>query len=155
MANRLSLSRSQLSAFLKDFESIKQFEKLFGMTNEQVVSLEQMAIVAASAQATAQAALAEVSRIADALELLASAPARLIAGEPEDSSDARSGALVTDELADVDTDAPQDGDALIYSDGLWTNGAVAQVDIGGSVLTVSAGAADSGGTGYRMLRVAN
>ena len=153
MAERLSLSRSQLASFLKDFEQIKQFEKLFGMTNASIDTIEQLTVLAAGAQSTANAALAELSRIADALELLALAPKHQPIPEPEVTI-MRRGALTANELADVDTANPQDADALVFSNGKWRNGAVTQVDIG-TVETIEVGAADSGGIGYRLLRVAN
>jgi len=76
MANRrLGLTRDQLASFLSDFEQIKQFERLFGTVDDiDNVQLESLAISSGNAEATANEALAELRRIADALELLANAP---------------------------------------------------------------------------------
>lgn len=71
----LKLTRNQLAAFLKDHESIKQFEKLFVQVDETTPdAVQEAGIAAVSAQATANEALAQLRRIADALELLSLAP---------------------------------------------------------------------------------
>jgi hypothetical protein len=60
-ANKLNLTRSQLRAFLKDHESIKQFEKLFAVVDEIAPDfVNEVAIAAGSAQATALSAIAQI-----------------------------------------------------------------------------------------------
>ena len=76
MTERLYLSRVQLSAFLKDPQAIKQFEDLFKSV-AQVPSdgFSEVSIAAENAVIASQQALGELSRIANALEMLALAPA--------------------------------------------------------------------------------
>lgn len=72
---RLKLSREQLAGFLKDHQSIKQFEQLFSTVDEIAPDfVNEVNISAGIAQSTANDALAQIKRIADAVELLASAP---------------------------------------------------------------------------------
>lgn len=73
-AQKLGLTRDQLASFLNDFEQIKQFEKLFTTADSNSVIIDEVSIAAGGAQATANDALAQIARIADALELLATAP---------------------------------------------------------------------------------
>lgn len=98
---RLNLSRDQLATFLKNHEQIKQFEALFSVAdtiapdvvnevkieagsaqataNEALAQISRLAnesFEAASAQATANEAMAQLQRIANALELLATNPAQ-------------------------------------------------------------------------------
>jgi hypothetical protein len=74
-AQKLGLTRDQLAKFLTDHEQIKQFEKLF-LTVDTIgtVTLDDITILASGANASANEALAQITRIADALELLAQAP---------------------------------------------------------------------------------
>lgn len=76
MANgRLNLTRDQLAAFLKDHQSIKQFELLFSTVDAIAPNfVNEVSIAAENAGSRAQEALDALQRIADALELLASAP---------------------------------------------------------------------------------
>jgi hypothetical protein len=97
---RLNLTRDQLASFLKNFEQVKQFEKLFQVVDEleaitgtdfefaadtaqasanealaQIVSLAQAsAINSSTAEQKAVEALDTLGRIANALEMLATAP---------------------------------------------------------------------------------
>lgn len=93
----LGLTRDQLATFLKTHEAIKQFENLFRIVEEfsssgdtsaasaqasaadalsQIVDLKQDSMLSASsAHALASAALAQLSVIADALQLIATSPA--------------------------------------------------------------------------------
>lgn len=99
-SSRLNLTRDQLASFLSDHEQIKQFERLFALVNElQPTTLNDLSIAAGNAEQKAiealdliasfaqtsaidtaiadqkgTQALTALSRIADALELLASAP---------------------------------------------------------------------------------
>ncbi len=74
--NNLNLSRNQLAAFLKDHESIRQFERLFSIANDiGPDGLNEVQVEAGTANAKAEAALTALQRIADALEMLATAPA--------------------------------------------------------------------------------
>lgn len=72
---QLKLSREQLAAFLKDHQAIKQFEKLFSTVDEIAPDfVNEVSLSAGIAQTTANEALAQLKRIADAVELLALAP---------------------------------------------------------------------------------
>lgn len=103
MANqKLNLTRDQLASFLKNYDQIKQFEKLFAIVdqvsaspdtaaidtlagdalaaaNNAIALIEQLAglveLLAGNAEQKAIQALDQLSRIADAVELLANAPA--------------------------------------------------------------------------------
>lgn len=61
MANKLRITRDQLSRFLPDHESVKQFEQLFDVV-EQIAPdvFNEVAIAAGSAQATALNAIAQI-----------------------------------------------------------------------------------------------
>ena len=73
---KLNLNRNQLAEFLRDQKQIKQFEKLFTFADVIVSnSINAIDIEAGTAQATDNEALAQLHRIANALELLATAPA--------------------------------------------------------------------------------
>lgn len=75
MVDRLRLSRSQIAKIVgNDPDAIKQFEKLFQMADGQDTSIDEVAVVAGTADGKASQALAELQRIADALEVLAMAP---------------------------------------------------------------------------------
>lgn len=75
MTERLHLSRAQLTAFLKDPLAVKQFEGLFKAADQIIPDgFSEVSIVAENARSTSQQALAELRRIADALEVLALAP---------------------------------------------------------------------------------
>jgi hypothetical protein len=77
ISRRLNLTRDQLSAFLTDQQQIRQFELLFSTVDQiQVIVGTDFEYQADNAAATANDALAQISRIAQALELLALAPAR-------------------------------------------------------------------------------
>lgn len=72
---KLQLTRNQLAAFLNDHESIKQFERLFSLADSiGPDGLNEVQVEAGTAQATANEALTQLARIADALEMLATAP---------------------------------------------------------------------------------
>ena len=72
---KLNLTRDQLSTFLKNFEQIKQFENLFAVADSIAPDVvNEVKIEAGTAQATANEALAQLQRIANALEMLATAP---------------------------------------------------------------------------------
>ena len=88
MANsKLNLTRDQLALFLKDHESIKQFERLFATVDEIAPDfVNEVAISAGTAQATANDALALI----DALEAINAA---VIAGELDAQIEAASGQL--------------------------------------------------------------
>ena len=77
MATRkLNLTRDQLATFLKNSEQIKQFEQLFQVADAVSAATDTagIGIEAGNAQASANEALAQLQRIADALALLAAAP---------------------------------------------------------------------------------
>lgn len=75
VSRRLNLTRDQLAAFLTDQQQIRQFELLFAVVDElQVITGTDFEYQADTAAATANEALAQISRLAQALELLAGAP---------------------------------------------------------------------------------
>ena len=75
MVKRLNLTRDQFASFLQDHEQIKQFERLFATVDTiDTVTLDEISISAGNAEASANDALAQITRIADALELLTQAP---------------------------------------------------------------------------------
>jgi hypothetical protein len=72
---KLGLTRDQLAIFLKDHEQIKQFENLFAVADAIAPDVvNEVSIAAGTAQATANEALAQITRIAQVLELLVTAP---------------------------------------------------------------------------------
>lgn len=73
---KLNLTRDQLATFLKNHEQIKQFERLFQIADEVAPSSDTtgISIQAGNADAAANEALAQITRIANALEMLATAP---------------------------------------------------------------------------------
>jgi hypothetical protein len=74
-SRRLNLTRDQLATFLTDQQQIRQFELLFSTVDEiQVIVGTDFEYQADTAAATANEALAQISRLADAVELLALAP---------------------------------------------------------------------------------
>ena len=75
-SRRLNLTRDQLAAFLTDQQQIRQFELLFSVVDQiQVITGTDFEYQADTAAATANEALAQISRLADALELVANGPA--------------------------------------------------------------------------------
>ena len=76
-SRRLNLTRDQLAEFLTDQQQIRQFELLFATVDEiQVIVGTDFEYQADTAAATANSALAQISSLAQALELLALAPVR-------------------------------------------------------------------------------
>jgi hypothetical protein len=74
-SRKLNLTRDQLAAFLTDQQQIRQFELLFSTVDQiQVIIGTDFEYQADTAAATANEALAQISRLAQALELLALAP---------------------------------------------------------------------------------
>lgn len=76
MATSLKLTRNQLAGFLKDPESIKQFEKLFALVDEDLNSglIDGLNIAVGGSDAKAQQAVDALDRISRALDLLTNAP---------------------------------------------------------------------------------
>lgn len=75
MANKLKLTRDQLASFLKDAEQIKQFEQLFAIADSIAPDVvNEININAGNAQASANEALAQLQRLADAFELVETLP---------------------------------------------------------------------------------
>lgn len=69
------LTRNQLAKFLPDHESIKVFEQITANSGELLPDqIEQLSLDIGIAQSNANSALASLERIAQALELLATAP---------------------------------------------------------------------------------
>jgi len=76
VSRKLNLTRDQLAAFLTDQQQIRQFELLFSVVDElQVITGTDFEYQADTAAATANEALAQISRLAAAAELLANGPA--------------------------------------------------------------------------------
>ena len=76
-SRRLNLTRDQLATFLTDQQQIRQFELLFSTVDQiQVIIGTDFEYQADTAAATANEALAQISVLAQALELLALAPVR-------------------------------------------------------------------------------
>jgi hypothetical protein len=76
-SRRLNLTRDQLAAFLTDQQQIRQFELLFSTVDQiQVITGTDFEYQADTAAATANEALSQISRLSQALELLALAPVR-------------------------------------------------------------------------------
>jgi hypothetical protein len=76
-SRKLNLTRDQLAQFLTDQQQIRQFELLFAVADTaQYIpdEVNEAKLEAGSAQATANDALAQLTRIANAVELLAAAP---------------------------------------------------------------------------------
>lgn len=73
---KLNLTRDQFATFLKNHEQIKQFERLFALADEiaPASDTQGISIQAGNADAAATEALAQLTRIANALEMLATAP---------------------------------------------------------------------------------
>ena len=63
---KLSLTRDQLASFLKDFEQIKQFERLFALADQVAPSADTtgISIQAGIASSTANDALAQIIKLA-------------------------------------------------------------------------------------------
>jgi hypothetical protein len=76
-SRRLNLTRDQLAEFLTDQQQIRQFELLFSTVDQiQVIVGTDFEYQADTAAANANNALAQISALAQALELLALAPVR-------------------------------------------------------------------------------
>ena len=73
---KLNLTRDQLATFLKNVEQVKQFERLFAIADEVSPASDTtgISIQAGNAEAAANNALAQLQRISDLLDLIASAP---------------------------------------------------------------------------------
>lgn len=72
----MDLTREQLAKFLPDPRTIKQFEKLLNLVSGlEPDTLQMLSLIAGSADSKANEALAQLTRIADGLALLATAPA--------------------------------------------------------------------------------
>lgn len=147
---KLNLTRDQLATFLKNYEQIKQFENLFAIANQVAPSPDTpgIEVLAGNSQATANDALAQIvslakdlavntgnadqkavqaldalGRIANALEMLATAPVIQ-----------NNNSVVTDYI-----DLPEDGPHVTQARRVQWNQDDGTVDIGlygGSVLQV-------------------
>jgi hypothetical protein len=85
---RLNLTRDQFASFLQDFEQIKQFERLFSTVDTlSTVTVDDISIAAGNAGADVNEALAQIARLADALELLDRAPASATTEQVDDLQD--------------------------------------------------------------------
>lgn len=76
VSRKLNLTRDQLAEFLSDQQQIRQFELLFSVVDAIAPNVvEEINIATGSAQATANEAMAQLTAVAQALQLLATAPA--------------------------------------------------------------------------------
>jgi len=80
IADPLKLTRNELAKFLPSQRAIRAFEQLFGIIpselNSLTVAIEEASINAQNADSRAQQAVSAIIALADAVELLALAPAR-------------------------------------------------------------------------------
>lgn len=75
VSRKLNLTRDQLAQFLTDQQQIRQFELLFSTVDAIAPDVvNEVNIAAGTAQATANEALAQITRLADVLELLFLSP---------------------------------------------------------------------------------
>lgn len=75
VSRKLNLTRDQLAQFLTDQQQIRQFELLFSTVDAIAPDVvNEVKIEAGSAQSTANEALAQLTRLANAVELLVNAP---------------------------------------------------------------------------------
>mgnify|MGYP007100078782 CR=1 FL=1 len=146
MVEKLSLTRAQLAEFLPAFQQIKQFENLFGAVNYTVAELEVLLIQAVSAQSTANAALGEISRLADTMAGLVGPRQSVLYPEPpaqppcapvvaELSWPAHSRVLSCNDLADVKVEHPASRQVLVSDGGAWRNGFLALTDLSDTNIT--------------------
>ena len=85
---KLSLTRDQFASFLQDFEQIKQFENLFATVDTiSTTTIDDISVAAGNAGANANEALAQITRLADALELLDRAPVSATTEQVDDLQD--------------------------------------------------------------------
>lgn len=105
MVGRLRLSRSQIARFVgNDPEAIKAIESLFTQDVVNQTTTEEVAIQAATADASANSALSQFQAIADLLELVTSSP--------------RVEQRLSD-LADVYAPTVSDGDVVQWDTDRW------------------------------------
>ena len=78
MANPRPLNRSELAKFLPDQRAVRAFEQLFDLIPEELLTLlaevNEAKLSAGNATSSANEALAQLTRMADALDILAKAP---------------------------------------------------------------------------------
>lgn len=76
-SRRLNISRDQLAAFLKDHEQIKQFEKLFALTDQiSETGTDSAALSAGNAEAAVSSAIGKIEAATQSLALSADAKAQ-------------------------------------------------------------------------------
>lgn len=132
-SRRLNLTRDQLSAFLTDQQQIRQFELLFSAVDElQVIIGTDFEFQADSAAANANNALAQISALAQALELLALAPVR---NNVELSHDVN-GILP---YANLPTNIVQTSSSMVADQSAWASGASTIDDDSGFTRTAAGG----------------
>lgn len=94
MADNINISRDQLATFLKDPQSIRQFERLFKIINAIAPNITNVSnVVASSSDSKADLALSLLDRLTTALEMLALAPTQ----EPLNSDHYELHALIPDQ----------------------------------------------------------
>lgn len=81
---RLGLNRQQLASFLKNQEAIVAFEQLFDFSAATPATIEEAAVLAGTAAAIANQALAMLADVTAMLEQLSAAPAPSAPAAPDD-----------------------------------------------------------------------
>ena len=120
---KLKLTRNQLAAFLNDYESIKQFEKLFAtvdvISSDTIVEISIAVSVASSRAQQAVDGLDDVAGEVSRLEVERRSPLEF---EPEDSP-TRFLDVSLESLPDVRISLPTAGDSLKYDAvlNIWRN----------------------------------
>ena len=139
-SRRLNLTRDQLAEFLTDQQQIRQFELLFATVDEiQVIVGTDFEYQADTAAATANNALAQISALTQALELLALAPRSELGTLATQNSD--NVKITGGEISGLDTPLPVSSGGTGQSS--FTNGQLLIGNTTGNTLTkasLSAGA---------------
>jgi hypothetical protein len=139
-SRRLNLTRDQLAEFLTDQQQIRQFELLFSTVDQiQVIVGTDFEYQADTAAANANNALAQISALAQALELLALAPRSELGTLATQNSD--NVKITGGEISGLDTPLPVSSGGTGQS--TFTNGQLLIGNSTGNTLTkasLSAGA---------------
>ena len=139
-SRRLNLTRDQLAEFLTDQQQIRQFELLFSTVDQiQVIVGTDFEYQADTAAATANNALAQISALTQALELLALAPRSELGTLATQNSD--NVKITGGEISGLDTPLPVSSGGTGQSS--FTNGQLLIGNSTGNTLTkasLSAGA---------------
>lgn len=118
---KLGLDRQQLAKFLPNQEAIRAFEQVFDFTTSAPTTIEEAAVLAGTAAAIANQALAMLAGYAELLEQLGAAPARPDHVVPDDFTPAIA-------IPSVGTLGEQDASAVAI-----TGGAIDDTTVGATV----------------------